>query len=104
MSNPLDSNSLLNKEIGETIMKETTIDKIIGREPRLTDILLALDKKRIDSPNKDTYVIYPDGEFLEMHIGTTKRTGAFWDLKHDNLEDQSEPTKQFLADLLGGVK
>jgi hypothetical protein len=65
--------------------------KILGRPIRLADILLAIDKRY-------------DGN----HFATAASNGwlhfegirGFWNLKDDNLDHQSEETKQFLIELL----
>lgn len=60
---------------------------------RLADVLFALGKK--DVPG--VFV----SRFGEIEGKGNYQSGAKWDLKHDNLELQSEETLRFLSDLLG---
>jgi hypothetical protein len=63
--------------------------KILGRPIRLADVLLALDELLVKENSGNR--------------GRTERTMQildYWNLKDDNLDHQSEETKQFLIDLL----
>lgn len=62
-------------------------------EIRLADVLLAIWKK--DLANRTNVILESSGQF---RTGNLLR--EYWDLKHDNLELQSEETIKFLAELL----
>ena len=65
-----------------------------AREIRLADVLLAI--KMIRHWDWTDYSFEPDGGFFDRKYG-----GRFhWNLKDDNLDNESEETKQFLIDLL----
>jgi len=70
--------------------------EILGRPIRLSDVLLALENKFYNQS-----VILKGGVF-EMKFWTEKGIKACinWDLKHDDLNLQSEETIKFLAELL----
>lgn len=82
--------------------------KILGRPIRLADVLLAVQ----ESDNKPMYFncgsdgafyevdyTYPDGNHCVIeHKGLG--AGVGWNLRDDNLDNQSEETKEFLIDLL----
>lgn len=74
-------------------LDKSDISEILGREIRLSDVLLALQGKE----ETDSWQFYlPDILWISF-----KRGGAFqWDLTHDNLELQSEETINFLSELL----
>ena len=62
---------------------------------RLADVLQAIR----DTVYPGTqYLITDSGQFMEH--GRYGKTLAYWNLKDDNLDHQSEETKQFLIDLL----
>lgn len=78
---------------------ERGVAKIIGRPIRLADVLLAVDE--IESG----YSIGTDGRFQYLDVDgnlewCTKPYAVSWNLKDNNLENQSEETLQFIADLL----
>lgn len=62
--------------------------EIIGRKVGLADVLLAIGKKNSIKPKLDLYSV-------ELEIGE-----CLWNLLKDSVEDQDDPTLQFLADLL----
>jgi hypothetical protein len=76
--------------------------EILGRPIRLADVLSALQES-----NKETDLLNPP---KRMHGGVLKVEGGMlymrhgnpvkWNLKDDNLDHQSEETKQFLINLL----
>jgi hypothetical protein len=68
----------------------------ISRPVRLADVLLAMEEKRgID----EDYMLSPSGNMFAMH--TPNGSCIFnWNLRADRLEDQSEETIDFLANLL----
>ena len=68
-------------------------DKVIslGRPIRLADVLMAINKISIMQIG-----VFNDGTFL--HKGDDM--GWRWNLKDNNLDNQSDETKQFLIDLL----
>lgn len=70
---------------GNKILKRNEYRKILGRPIRLADVLLA---STLEWSN-----IYED-RYLLMNLL------KLWNLKDDNLDHQSEETKQFLIDLL----
>jgi len=63
---------------------------ILGRLIRLADVLLAIGKNR-------GVMIGASGDFYTDLSGVMR---AKWNLKDDNLDNQSEETKKFLEDLL----
>ena len=65
--------------------------KILGRPIRLADVLMAINKISIMQIG-----VFNDGTFL--HKGDDM--GWRWNLKDNNLENQSDETKQFLIDIL----
>ena len=71
--------------------------EIIGRPIHLADVLLAIAHS-IPAPIEITEFQVGDRfkEFDDKVWSVVKR----WEWKDDNLENQSEPTKQFIADLL----
>ena len=83
------------KKICKVKLDEITI---LGREIRLADVLLACTKMSV--PEIDINVFgspqMPEGGLLMK----SKNGGGIWNLKNDNLDYQSEETKQFLFDLL----
>lgn len=70
--------------------------KILGRPIRLGDVLLAIRKKRDKDFNLHISREYVHFEGLPGEIISKK----IWNLKDDNLDNQSEETKQFLIKLL----
>jgi hypothetical protein len=83
---------ILKRTMSNTLFSCVRSDvKILGRPIRLADVLLAIDKRY-------------DGN----HFATAASNGwlhfegirGFWNLKDDNLDHQSDETKQFLIDLL----
>jgi hypothetical protein len=75
--------------------------EIIGRPVRLADVLLALsqnnkatDLRLFDNRSEGLFSIKP--ELLYMRHGEVGQ----WNLKDDNLDHQSDKTKQFLINLL----
>ncbi|HEC66415.1 MAG TPA: hypothetical protein ENI23_14100 [bacterium] len=68
--------------------------RIIGRPIRLADVLLAIEKAGIVGAFEGQLI---EGIFTFLH-GFPNKVG--WNLKDDNLENQSEETKKFIARLL----
>ena len=68
--------------------------KILGRAIRLTDVLLAIPKHglELNSSANFLYCEYVDGKNEEVHFD--------WNFQKDRLEDQSEETLSFIANLL----
>lgn len=67
----------------------------LGRTIRLTDVLNTAILQ--NSANRTRLMVEASGQFRD----DVKHTlGPFWNLKDDNLDNQSEETKQFLVDLL----
>jgi hypothetical protein len=84
--------------------------KILGRPIRLADVLLALDKLRVDGIDNiqvDTngdicsseHIKYLNGKEIQPELHNPEYW-CNWNLKDDNLENQREETKQFLIKLL----
>lgn len=80
--------------------------KIIGREPTLADVLLAIGKfckKTVDNNDAQTVAIDHTGKFARFTAfnngGFDIRTIGSWNLK-ENLYNQSEETLLFINDLL----
>ena len=69
--------------------------QILGRPIRLADVLLACG-------NKITLDYIINGNWLELidYDDDEPKTVFMWNLKDDNLDHQSDETKQFLIDLL----
>lgn len=81
---------------GEVPLSQT---KTIGRPIRLADVLLAIKKAKDDDAWK--YAIDAEGRFMrEWGEGRHETVLEKWNLRDDNLDHQSEETKQFLIDLL----
>jgi hypothetical protein len=80
----------------------TIYDKILGRSIQLADVLLVLAK------TDESFYIRHDGMFFKWEKFTEGGSGHHgvestyiqWNLKDDNLDHQSDETKQFLIDLL----
>ena len=78
------------------------IEKIIGRPIRLADVLLAIEKRQGEAE----YIVTADGHFLqnlsvsEVGFYTYEATKFYWNLKDNNLENQSEECKNFIYELL----
>lgn len=68
-------------------------DKILGRHIRLADVLVAIGK------NKKSFMLREDGVISIPNFNYSHSRGQ-WNLLDDNLDHQSEPTKQFLYDVL----
>ena len=65
------------------------------RQPiRLADVLMAMNKNK--SSEETTHLISIWGRIMDTHFNTK----GYWDLKDNNLDNQSEETKQFLINLL----
>ena len=71
--------------------------KILGRPIRLTDVLLALNN---DRNNMFNVLIMPDGNFGCFGLGRFRDRQFGWNLKNDNLDNQSDEVKEFLIKLL----
>ena len=69
--------------------------KILGRPIRLTDVLMALGKLK-----KSTWIIDDDCMMCSFYIPAKPELRAEWNLKDNNLDNQSNECKQFLIDLL----
>ena len=80
------------------ILKSELADKtgdwiILGRPLRLADVLIAM-KSKLDSW---TYSVNLDGAFQKKDVTWIM---CEWNLQDNNLDNQSEATKQFLIDIL----
>ncbi len=73
----------------QTLMPLGEPTKILGRPIRLADVLLAISNhiKKNKNIYFSAYFAYIDGKIL-------------WDLRQDNLDHQTEETKEFLINLL----
>ena len=71
--------------------------EIIGRPIRLADVLLVLNK---DKNNMFNVLIMPDGNFGCFGLGKFRDRQFGWNLKDDNLDNQSDEVKEFLIKLL----
>lgn len=72
--------------------------EILGRPIRLADVLLAFQKNKISGARIS---IDEDGSFaIDNGNIRMNHPNARWNLKDDNLDHQSDETKQFLIDLL----
>lgn len=82
---------------GDGIIKSPNT-KIFGRDIRLADVLLAIEKNSKDS----FFMIGQNGEFnqLKLHSGEEISSGIKYNFLKDNLTDQSEETIEFLYQLL----
>ncbi len=67
--------------------------EMMVRTLRLADVLLAISEQAITS-----YAISFNGGFFQLR--PEEHWVADWNLKDDNLDNQSKETKQFLIDLL----
>lgn len=73
--------------------------EILGRPIRLADVLLAIDKKYINSSSNNHFrskfeiinASYEDGSF---------KHDAYWNLRNDSLTEQSPETIEFISNLL----
>ena len=72
--------------------------EIIGRPIRLADIVLALHTKL--SPTQDLIFKEIADKVIQDIRNQIMEVVVRWNLKNDNLENQSEETLQFLAELL----
>ena len=71
--------------------------KIIGRDIRLDDVLVALDKTS-EKRNYDAWFVGGNGYFYELNI-KLEDTDIKW-IFNKSLQSQSDETKVFLANLL----
>ena len=76
----------------EWIYKMSGIELEKDRQPRLADVLHTL--------NRDGKFEKRSNSRLYIYFYRSRDAAFIWDLLHDSLEDQSEETLQFLADLL----
>lgn len=85
--------------------------EIIGRKIGLADVLLAMAHNLVDLgasvsfKNANFVHLFPQGaskkeEYISVAGVSVDTRRANWDLKNDNLEDQSEETLSFIAELL----
>ena len=84
---------LHNRLIPDFIVKERDIRKIIGRPITLADVLLAI--KTGIYIREDGSIYSDEGVPLDLHY-----TGVSWNLKDNNLNNQSEECIDFLYELL----
>lgn len=82
---------------------EIRMIEIIGRDIRLADVLLAMNKI-------DDYAVLVSvgGNFYKQYIGGdgdwyTDTLGAYWNLRADNLNNQSDETIDFIHSLIPTV-
>lgn len=100
-------NKEIDKEVDLVVHKKSghrhlvQMDKkyeILGRPIRLADVLLAIDQKYSDG---NIRFVSDGGYFWNWDLETSPNEyGAIWNLKDDNLDNQSEETKSFLYELL----
>lgn len=64
--------------------------KIIGRPIRLADVLLAIEKHGLNDQI----------EYHNILFDLLVKNESLWNLRNDNLDHQSDETKQFLINLL----
>jgi len=70
--------------------------KILGRPIRLADVLLAIGKN-----SKCVFLHQDNSQATFLKVDNQIQTPvAIWNLKDDNLDHQSKPTKDWLEDLL----
>ena len=69
--------------------------KIIGRIRRLEDVLLAMEREKLFEKVYPTRIIQAGYKATNLEM-----IYELWNLKDDNLENQSEELKKFVADLL----
>lgn len=78
--------------------------KIIGRLIRLADVLLAIEEKTNGYDKIDGYLVNTIGDIARLKYKNSclnKLSNTVnWNLKDDNLDNQSKQTKQFLIDIL----
>lgn len=75
--------------------KENPDVEILGRPIRLADVLLAIKK------TDRAISVYEDGMFIDHSKNEmAMNTRFYWNLLKDRLEDQSDETLTFLAELL----
>lgn len=86
-----------NSYLGTTFvdMGSLVIDEIIGREIRLSDVLLAIKNSNIRVMCDVGIFVLPNGNW---------QTDIQWNLHYDSLSSQSDETISFLWDLLIGRK
>lgn len=74
--------------------------EILGRPIRLADVLLAMQKLEDDDDDRN-WVVNRFGEFLKDREDIPAvDVGMTWNLKKDDLDLQTDETKQFLINLL----
>lgn len=80
--------------------------EIIGRPIRLADVLLAMKKKRVSLAIRECGC-FMQYKYIEDDEGSDWYQDSFldgqkvsWNLKDNNLENQNEPTKNFIWGLL----
>lgn len=77
-------------------------DEIIGREIRLADILLAIERLNRGNKKNDFNKLEYGLNGKQFWIGNSITHDSMdWDLMNDSYDLQSEPTKDFIARLLG---
>jgi len=85
------------------ILKSELADKtgdwiILGRPIRLADVLLAIGNMDFGINSKGVFIVYQGSNDLSHR--DFSQTDYAWNLKDNNLDNQSEATKQFLIDIL----
>lgn len=68
------------------------------RPIRLADVLLAIWK--VTPANKTNITVECDGQFIQRTNGENPFTKETWNLRRDSLEDQEEPTINFIHELI----
>ncbi len=81
------------------------IIKSLGRPIRLADVLIAMNKAKIDSAIQDYGCFMLDredeiGDSIEWQEITSNGERRHWNLQKDNLDDQPKETIDFLYNLL----
>ena len=110
--NPLPIHKVLGMNDDKTIKTEQYSKlnlqdiKILGRPIRLADVLIAIQKNKEIDRDYEWGVIVSEDENLNGSVeiahyeGKGFISGVYWNLKDNNLDNQSNETKQFLINLL----
>jgi hypothetical protein len=94
---------ITNGDEQDWFQQDTEKRYILGRPIRLTDVLLAIDRRKLwnETMKKELNYLEFDIEVEKFWIGhKITHKSCLWNLKDDNLDHQSEETKQFLVGLL----
>ena len=81
--------------------EEENAYEVIGRPIRLADVLLAIFEGKVYEKINEVPLILDSGLFGTSTVGhAIKTSGYSWNLRKDDLNEQSEETINFLAKLL----